>query len=267
VNIEFEIFSTFFFWTKFFFLAIREKNRLEKKMFLFLISFLSILCQPICCLADNVTPNIHIKTFSEVGVHSFLAPHEPVLVKLWGAGGGGAGRAVLQTSGGGGGGGAFASSFILPILGSSQVWRVFVGAGGPGGSVVGQNGGTGESSFISIGTRTGDDLLIVAGGGGGGQSSNQSLLAPGGETFVTNHPAFVQFVGFDGQVGSGSGQIDAGFGGGSPFGGQGGPPGGFLNDGIDGVVPGGGGGGGAANLNGTTTIGGDGAQGFVTIQW
>jgi hypothetical protein len=164
------------------------------------------------------------------------------------------------------------------------------GGGGQGGDDYGSGaGGSGGyyQNYI-MGVTPGTALTVIVGGGApgtaggylshGGNSSVAGLIATGGQTPVNNHPSSVFGYGGspNGQNGTGgfvipsgpfAGENSGGTGGSNPFGtggagGIGGAPHQDGNNGLPGTGYGAGGGGGGNNR-----VGGNGANGYVKIEW
>ena len=194
-----------------------------------------------------------------------------------GAGGGGGGNSALSAGNilsGGGGGGAGQAVQKLPVaVTPGTVQAVSVGAGGAGGSAVSPAGQAGGSTtFGALQTLTG------GGGGGVGASASASSGSAAGGFPGSGYPFGA--IGQDAcSPGAGS---SGGCGGSGPFGGGG--PGGRGADSTGssalmiGGYPGhgfGSGGGGAGGLysqtsspsGGTGASGGDGAPGWLLVEW
>lgn len=186
-------------------------------------------------------------------------------VKAVGAGGGGGGsHQAGSLKGGGGGGGAWSSGLVTVVPTSS--YTVTVGIGGAGG-INGSFGDDGGDTIFLLGATV---KIKAAAGKGGTNSADESDPGLGGDggsnadcTGTTKND------GGSGQDGTGENS------GGSPGTEVGnGTLGGANNDnkaqganGGDGVNPGEGGSGGGRELTGNPTDGGDGADGWLYIEW
>lgn len=228
------------------------------------------------CIADDNTTNpntggvgwVRISTFSATqsgeqfstpGVTSWTCPADVnrVKVSVWGAGGGGGGgfsNTSNPGAGAGGSGGGYAQGYFNVTPGT--VYAVTVGSPGAGGSspLDGTAGGT--SSFSSFISATGG-----AGGLGGDNSGTGPTGSPGeGVGGVIN---VAGNFGAGGGTIAGSTVVIAG-GGGGAFASSNSYA---VNNTSPGVFPGGAGGGAAVPANGGGINGGNGASGFVTLEW
>lgn len=179
---------------------------------------------------------------------SWTVPTDVTKVKFraWGAGGGGGGTTGTSTAGGSGGGGGGYSEGVQTVTPAGTL-TITIGTAGSAGSGA-ANGTAGSSTSITGGSGT-----VTCNGGAGGVYATGTSAVYGG----TGGSASGGSVNFQGSAGGtgffyGSGEAQAGVGGGS----FGTPPG--FNAGC----PGGGGVGGA---NGAA--GGNGANGMVILEW
>ncbi len=218
--------------------------------------------QGIVTLQVDATPFGNIQPFTKLQIFTASGTFSPSpnmvnhFVQIVGAGGGGAvgfgtgaGPGTTGVPGGGGGAGGYTEG-IINLSGVASV-AVSVGSGGAGSSGVGTAGSGAASTFGAYGHATGggggsNDGTAIAGGGLGGQGVGLQFITDGG----------------DGSDGC-SGIYDfAGNGGASYFGG-GGRAG--EGQGGGGKAWGSGGGGGYNPLAGTTSPGGNGANGLVLV--
>ncbi len=249
------------------------------------------------CSQSVSTTSSDTRTFSTIGVHSFVVPTgvTNVTVKAWGAGGGGGGASGV--TGGIGGGGGFAQRTLSVTAGetltiavgdsgkggkTSQLGDFAPGAGGsPGGGVGGavacnfrvpctSGGGGGGYSGVFRGAVSQASALIIAGGGGGsggvGDQGSASNAGPGGG--ASGGAASLSGTGGTQSAGGGgwsSGsalQGGSGSGGGARSYGGGGGGGGYFGggggNGVDSGAQVGSGGGGSGYGVGATLIAGSG---------
>jgi hypothetical protein len=196
--------------------------------------------------------------FSSPGTFNWTCPAGVVRVRarVWGGGGGGGGgfaNAGVGGAGAGGSGGGYSEGYFNVV--PATVYVVTVGAAGAGGSspLNGTAGGT--SSFSTFISATGG-----AGGAGGNNSGSPPTGSPG-----TGSGGYINVTG---NFGAGGGQIQgttifiAGGGGGAYASSNSYA----VNNSSPGVFPGGAGGGAAVNGNGGFN-GGNGANGFVILEW
>lgn len=205
-----------------------------------------------------------------------------VFAELWGGGGGGGGGNDLgPNSGGGGGGGCYGKISFVAVAGT---YTAYIGAGGAGGAsrTAGSNGG---NSYIVSPSAT---VICVGGGTGGASTGGGSFYGSGGGAGgVAVTAGIISCDGGEGGVGGYvSGGVGGTRGGGSPIGttnngggggaagganggcgGRGGGGGGAVNTvGHNGGYPGGGGGGGSSVCC-PSLVGGNGANGCVTVAY
>ncbi len=210
------------------------------------------------------------QTFSS-GTGSWTAPDnvEYVTAECWGGGGGGGGGNFGSgTGGGGGGGGEYRKQSGIPVI-SGNNYSYSVGNGGSGSD---DNANNGDSSSFN-------STSCVAVGGSGGTSSNNG--ANGGSGGSGGTGATSAFVGGFGAAGAGNvgggggegagtngngGNASGQTGGTGTDGGDGGTGGDYGSNGSQGSSPGGGGGGGGRR-QGSSEIGGNGANGQVKLTW
>ena len=200
-------------------------------------------------------------TYSTPGTFQWTVPPAVTSIHVTAIGGGAAGGGVSGNGGckdqQGGGGGGSSGGFLNGQSGSAygvtpgQVLTLHVGAGGTGVNI--QTGNPGQPTSI-------DGLFSVPGGnpGGGGQCcayQGQGDFKAGGAAPAGGNAGGKGYGGYNGGTGG------AGWGGGG-----GGAGGGTWQNGLPGSTPGAGGGGGAIGGAGNV-IGGNGANGFITIVW
>jgi hypothetical protein len=186
-----------------------------------------------------------------------------IFVTMVGGGGGGGGGNGGSGGGGGGGSGAHVIKMGLKVTPASN-YTVTIGAKGTKGAAGGSGTAGGDTSIVhDLGTLTcpggGGGTVTTAGAGGAGSGAYagaNSIGDAGGlaGTYVVNA----------GAAGGVKGNYGGGGGASSPFdlGGAGGARSSNANDAAGGF--GGGGGAGGGDASGT---GGDGAQGFVYVEW
>ncbi|MBQ0707726.1 MULTISPECIES: phage tail protein [unclassified Ochrobactrum] len=198
-----------------------------------------------------------VAAYATAGTYTFVVPagvYNIKRVRVWGAGGGGGGcSSTTQTgAGGGGGSGAYGEKIDIPVTPGASI-IVTVGAGGAPGPAGNTGGNGGTSSF-------GTYLAVLGGGGAGGSYGGMGPFGAGANT-PTN--ADVGIAGNNGTEGvQAGGTYFAGVGAGAPLG-SGGTSQRILTTGRPGLFPGGGGGGAA----GSTAIGGEGAPGFIIVEY
>lgn len=197
--------------------------------------------------------------FSAPGVTNWTCPEGVfrVRARVWGAGGGGGGGFSNTSSpgaGAGGTGGGYAEGYFNVI--PENVYPVTVGSPGAGGSSPLNGTAGGSSSFSSF---------ISATGGSGGLGGNNTSTGPTGSPGTGTGG----YISVPGNFGAGGGTIlgssvTIAGGGGGAFGSSNSYA---VNNSSPGVFPGGGGGGGAVPANGGGVTGGNGATGFVILEW
>ena len=199
---------------------------------------------------------------------------------LVGGGGGGGGSSAFDVNGsivegnGGGSGYIVSGQFIVP---TNTAVNLYVGGGGKGGKLVGEIGGDGEDTYVSV---NGVKQMLAYGGsaptaqsggkgyfGGGGRLEGGLGLIRNG---YSKSPSSGVNVGFGGGYNAGkSGQGNVGCGGGSsPMNGFGGD-GGVANspNGTNGTIGGGGGGAFGIIQGGVAPTGGDGGNGLIVYSY
>lgn len=205
----------------------------------------------------NLKAEYPTKIFSTNGSYTVDVPPIVTQAKITacGAGGGGGGdnSSSSAISSGGGGGGAAINATIYNLNGKTSL-SITVGKGGAGGNTSSNTGATGAAGGSTIIAG-----IVTLAGGGGGKSSTTTSYATGGSAGGTG--------GYDGQSAS-----DGGKGGGNIIGGTGGTGGssggyGEYTNGTNGSKGGGGGGGGCPTIVNGKTIGGNGGDGYVKIEW
>ncbi|WP_260448377.1 phage tail protein [Burkholderia cenocepacia] len=191
-----------------------------------------------------------------------------------GAGGATAGHSTLVGGGGGGGGGAGQSLQPTPYaVTPGQVIAITIGAGGIGASAPGSGDNAGGNG-TSGGTTIVGSLVSLSGAGGGfgGGAAAANQLGSGG----AGGNGGVGFPGGSGGLdsnytGNGGAGASGGFGGGGGSGraGAGASPVGGMSAAVTGNYGGGGGGGGGAYGTNAEpgSAGGNGASGFILIEW
>lgn len=198
-------------------------------------------------LSQTGTPN---RTQQFLSNGSWTCPQgiTSALVTICGGGGGG-GYGGPAKAGGGGGGGAQGYYKQAVTVSPGNVYAVTVGAYGAGGATAGTNGGNGGNTVFGS--------LLGAAGGAGGIAGTSSSVASGGAAGGAGGIA-----GITGTYSSTQGLSNGGAGGGCLNLGAGGAGGSNLNQGQTASGYGAGGGGGAGEY-----IGGNGAPGFVMVEW
>ena len=217
-------------------------------------------------LSDNNSPYQFIQTYSSSTTWTCPYGVTTVVAECWGGGGAGGGTVAINRSGGGGDGGEYKLGTSAAVTAGTS-YTVTVGTGGTGTT------GTGATGNASVFLSTTGNGGVGATGGTSGSNGNKGPKAPAGT-----------FKGGDGGAGSNTASGGGGGGAGSsaaatnagaaPGHGLGGAP-----DGGDGAlsvtISGngntgnsiGGGGSGALSLNGTSYIGGSGADGQVRLTY
>lgn len=207
--------------------------------------------------------------YTSAGTSSFTIEStvRAIGVQVLGAGGGGAGANATSLDGfGTGGGGAGGRIIAYYNVNGGETLTAVRGSGASGGTGL-QNGSTGGSSYVRVGSTT----IATGNGGGGGQIGGAS--APGGSGGGTSSNASAYNVtantGDAGDAGSGYFGFVGGDGADSPkgTGGAGGVPGGSPRRGSGGGngTGQGAGGGGSATDDGGNYTGGSGSSGYIKI--
>ena len=200
-----------------------------------------------------------------------------------GGGGGGGGGNVGSTgnagSGGGGGGGGGQPVIKTPVsVSPGDSISITIGAGGAGGAAgdtagtSGSSGGNGGNSVITNSTTSTTLLTLTGGGGGGGAVGQTSTSAAPPTGTAGGNPGTGYPTGTQGSDGNFTG--NGGTGASGPFGGGGGSGRAANNGsgypGANAYGYGGGGGGGGGDYGSLAEaggIGGNGAPGFLVIEW
>lgn len=212
---------------------------------------------------------VRVGTIGASGTFSPQATTTALLVQCIGAGGGGGGSTATAagqlSAGAGGGGGGYAFKLLTGSLKAS--YTVVVGAAGAAGTVAG-NGGTGGNTSFDTGP-------IVcqanggAGGGAGGASAGNGFMAQAGAGggFAIGDWGWTGGYGFPSYA-LGAGHVASGAGGASATGGAGG----FLlvnvtnpGNGSGGPSNGGGGSGGSTLASAAGQVGGAGGAGAIVV--
>ena len=188
------------------------------------------------------------------GITQFLSK-----TQAGGGGGGGTGNTGNNNAGGGGGAGGYAEDLATGQVPGTSI-PVTVGAGGNGGS------GSGSGSDGSNGGNSSVGGLCVATGGQGGKKANLGINGNPGVGGIGTVGDFL-IPGKTGTFGDQANLI-GGTGADAPLGwGLGGLPGVGTDDAGNDATGYGSGGGGASSDNGSGHSGGDGADGYVIIEW
>ena len=227
----------------------------NKNIILYLLLFVSI----------SLNAQSNSQTFTTTTTFTVPLSVTQVTVEAWGGGGHGSSISLTNAEGGGGSGGAYARKLITVLPGSTYTVNVGVGSStnAPGGDswfnlntailAKGGNSAADNSSTAGIGNNgincIGDVIFSGGGGangsagnfgGGGGSSAGTALIG----TTATNATGAI-----------------------APTGGGNGGNGSLVNgDGLNNPTLGGGGGG-ARRTNGSTKVGGNGANGRIIIKW
>lgn len=202
---------------------------------------------------------LHVVTFTADG--TWTVPEGVTSFNVTTIAGGGIGSASLTTGGGGGGGGGCAVA--TQAASEGQVWDVHVGLGGDTPDENGGNSWVQNGATVAGLSNGGIAAITASGAGGAGGAGSGGRNGGTGGTGVS---------GVAGGGGGGAGTGGAGGNGSTPTGGtgtatgggNGGNGGGIGEPGNNGSVRGGGGGGRGAGVSGAL---GQGANGYVIIEY
>ena len=195
-----------------------------------------------------------------------------------GGGSGGGGGSTDYNGSGGGGGGAGQSTIKQAIsVTGGHTLSIAIGAGGAGGSATTSTGnsGAGGGNTVLTDSTSSTTLLTLTGGSGGGAGVTTESINPAGPAGGTGYPSGGYGSDGCGTANNTTGTALGGVGASSPFGG-GGCPGragtGGGENGSSAYGYGGGGGGGGGYYGGGSGsydggAGGNGAPGFLVIEW
>ena len=223
------------------------------------------LTGPLSATQQFLQSSAHNVYFLSSGTWTVPTGVTTVYVTAAGGGGGGGGSSADIYAGGGGGGGASMFRVPIPVV-SGDTITVTIGSGGTGGAAATVGNSGSSTSFVD--STTNDTLFILGGGAGGSGSgvptSTENL--PG--TFTNNTTSII----INCSSGGGSFGIYAANGGYSGGGGTGGGTifggGGAASqvNGFAALANTGGGGSGAGSYS-TSNVGGNGANGFMLIEF